>query len=508
MPFLFKRTNILAVVARTIESAVACLPQPSLMKEHLGSPLASNTPNLFLLNTRVWLKSLREIHQNPDFTVKDLSPEEIDQLCQGYDAIWCLGIYQPSPWSQRVADDNQRDVSSAFAITAYEPNPLIAANWEEWNSFVQKLHQRGVRVFIDFVSNHMAYDHPWTDTYPDMFMHNHDGSTAHGKDPNYPSWIDTSQIRYPNPQAREKMTNIILDLVDHADGLRCDLAMLLNPSTFKRTWGEDMQPFWPEAIAQAKQKAAALGKQFIFFAEAYWEEDQLRDAGFDYIYDSRHYNNMVGLVAPDNDHPQINLEQFKAHLRTVMWDRINQHKIIYIENQDEKRAAEVFGIQKANALAIVTACLPAPWMVHQGEAEGYRLHIDMQEDHTHGNEDVDIGTQKLHARLLALRQTPLFRQGEWRIPPLIDGDNMVAQQVESSREGAIICTNLSDWESGGHIFLPPDAINVRVFNINTGTEITNRAELFSSSDEIQQTLYIHNHPWQSQIIIYDRAGNQ
>lgn len=499
------------MVTRTLESVVACLPQPSLMKEHLGSPLPGNTPNMFLLNTRVWLKSLRETHQNPYFTVKDLSDIELDQLRQGYDAVWCLGIYKPSAFShERATTKWGRDVSSAFAVMDYEPNPLIAANWEEWDAFVQKLHQRGVKVFIDFVSNHMAYDHPWTNDFPNLFRQNYDGSIANGKDPNYADnpWEDTAQINYANSKVREKMTNVILNLVDHADGLRCDLAMLLNPSTFKRTWGEDMQPFWPEAIRQAKEKAAALGKQFIFFAEAYWEEDQLRDAGFDYIYDSRHYNNMYGLIKPDKDHPQINLEQFKAHLRKVMWDRNNQHGIVYIENQDEKRAADIFGIQKANALAVVTACLPAPWMVHQGEAEGYKLHIDMQEDHTHGDEDVDIGTQELHARLLALRQTPLFREGEWRMPPLIDGDSMVAQQVESSREGAIICTNLSDWESGGHIFLPPDAINVRVFNINNGIEITNRAEIVTANDGLQQTLYIHTHPWQSQIIIYDRASNQ
>jgi hypothetical protein len=38
------------------------------------------------------------------------------------------------------------------------------------------------------------------------------------------------------PEVHQAMTEQLLSLVDHVDGLRCDMAMLLNPSTFLRTW--------------------------------------------------------------------------------------------------------------------------------------------------------------------------------------------------------------------------------------------------------------------------------
>ena len=34
-----------------------------------------------------------------------------------------------------------------------------------------RLRQRGLRLMLDFVPNHMAPDHPWIDEHPDYFVH-------------------------------------------------------------------------------------------------------------------------------------------------------------------------------------------------------------------------------------------------------------------------------------------------------------------------------------------------
>ena len=71
------------------------------------------------------------------------------------------------------------------------------------------------------------------------------------------------------------MKQILLKLARVADGVRCDMAMLILPDVFKRTWGERSLPadgmapvdetFWPEATAQVK----AQNPEFIFMAEVY-----------------------------------------------------------------------------------------------------------------------------------------------------------------------------------------------------------------------------------------------
>ena len=88
-------------------------------------------------------------------------------------------------------------------------------------------------------------------------------------------------------------------IADRADGARCDMAMLLEPEVFARTWGERARPrdgtppvdrpFWPDAIARIRQRHP----QFLFVAEVYWDlEWALQEEGFDFTYDKRLYDRL------------------------------------------------------------------------------------------------------------------------------------------------------------------------------------------------------------------------
>jgi hypothetical protein len=68
---------------------------------------------------------------------------------------------------------------------------------------------------------------------------------AHGRDPHFPGWNDTLQLNYANPLVIEAMTGELLSLAERCDGLRCDMAMLVLPEVFERTWGQRPPPFWP-----------------------------------------------------------------------------------------------------------------------------------------------------------------------------------------------------------------------------------------------------------------------
>src|SRR4029078_11491133 len=84
------------------------------------------------------------------------------------------------------------------------------------------------------------------------------------------------------------------------DGVRCDMAMLLEPPIIQRTWGDRSlpvdgsrpkdAPFWREAIPAIKR----VNPGFLFIAEVYWDmEWELQEAGFDYTYDKRLYDRLV-----------------------------------------------------------------------------------------------------------------------------------------------------------------------------------------------------------------------
>jgi hypothetical protein len=105
---------------------------------------------------------------------------------------------------------------------------------------------------------------------------------AHGRDPHFPGWPDTLQLNYGNPKMQEAMIGELLTVAEQCDGVRCDMAMLVLPEVFKRTWDIRAQPFWPRATQRVRQQVS----DFRFTAEVYWDlEWTLQQQSFDYAYD-------------------------------------------------------------------------------------------------------------------------------------------------------------------------------------------------------------------------------
>ena len=85
------------------------------------------------------------------------------------------------------------------------------------------------------------------------------------------------------------MIGELLKIAGQCDGVRCDMAMLVLPDVFERTWGIPARPFWPEATRRVRERAP----DFCFMAEVYWDlEWTLQQQGFDYTYDKRLYDRL------------------------------------------------------------------------------------------------------------------------------------------------------------------------------------------------------------------------
>ena len=78
---------------------------------------------------------------------------------------------------------------------------------------------------------------------------------AHGRDPYFPGWTDTLQLDYANPATHEAMAGELLAVAGRCDGVRCDMAMLVLPDVFERTWGRrPATSFWPDAIGRVRER--------------------------------------------------------------------------------------------------------------------------------------------------------------------------------------------------------------------------------------------------------------
>ena len=85
------------------------------------------------------------------------------------------------------------------------------------------------------------------------------------------------------------MIGELLKIASQCDGVRCDMAMLVLPDVFERTWGRRAPLFWPTATQRVRERVPG----FIFMAEVYWDlEWTLQQQGFDYAYDKRLYDRL------------------------------------------------------------------------------------------------------------------------------------------------------------------------------------------------------------------------
>jgi hypothetical protein len=222
---------------------------------------------------------------------------------------------------------------------------------------------------------------------------------AHGRDPYFPGWPDTLQLNYGNPATQDAMIGELVKLAGQCDGVRCDMAMLVLPDVFERTWSIPTQPFWPKAT----QRVRELVPDFCFMAEVYWDlEWTLQQQGFDYTYDKRLYDRLRdGHARPVREHFHAGLDYQTKLAR-------------FLENHDEPRAAATFSPEVHEAAAVMTFLSPGLRFFHQGQFAGRKKRVSPHL--VRGPEEpIDQRLEEFYDRLLAVLRQPVVRDGQWQL---------------------------------------------------------------------------------------------
>ncbi|MBM4287232.1 MAG: alpha-amylase [Deltaproteobacteria bacterium] len=447
-------------------------------------------PSLYQINTRVWLREQANTSGGPA-TLADIPDTFLDRLvAMGFDYVWFLGLWQTGPagrlvslshsdWLKEFAATlpgfTEADVSgSPFAITGYT---LHRDFGQEADLFTlkERLRERGLKLIVDFVPNHTGPDHPWVQTHPEFYVQgNEDDLTrephnyrrvetgqgalilAYGRDPYFAGWPDTFQLNYRHPGLREAMTQELLKLAEIADGVRCDMAMLILPEVFQRTWGERSlppdgsppvdEPFWPETIGRVKAKNPG----FLFMAEVYWDlEWTLMQQGFDYCYDKSLYDRLLSRDAG----------AVRAHLWAEM---AYQNRLArFLENHDEPRAAHDFPPPLHQAAAVITFFTPGLRFFHEGQLEGRRVKVSMHLGRR-PEEPIDHELMEFYRKLLAGLKRPEVRDGRWQlleIRPAWEGNPTWDRFLAFAWEGEtgqrlIVAVNYGPTQGQCHVILP------------------------------------------------------
>lgn len=475
-------------------------------------------PVVYEINTWVWLSELSHQYDRT-ITLGSVPREEWDRLAGlGIDALWLMGVWERSPAGIRIASQNKGLIADfKQALPDFLPEDNIGSPYCVRNYVVDRhlggpdglararcmLKDLKIQLILDFVTNHVAPDHPWVMDHPEYFIQGNwedlkrdDGSFiltgdrvfACGRDPYYPAWPDVLQLDAFHPDMRQAMIATVSEIARLCDGIRCDMAMLMLNSVFAQTWGRraGIQPakeFWTELIQPIRKNHP----HFLFIAEAYWGlEWQLQQLGFDFCYDKRLYDRL--------EHG--NAESVRLHLCA---DRSYQDRLVrFIENHDEPRAAAAFSPQRERAAAITIATIPGARLFYEGQFEGRKVRLPVFLGRRPA-ESLDPEIQAFYRELFKILSSDCFRNGEWRLcelsgwPDNAGYENLVAWCWKDDRERYLIVVNLSHAAVQGQVQLPWHDLNDRSWSLTD--YFTDSIYEINGSTLLQPGLYVDLPPW-------------
>ena len=178
-------------------------------------------------------------------------------------------------------------LGSYYSISDYiSVNPEYGT-LDDFDSIVREAHSLGMKVIIDWVANHTAWDHVWTLTRPEFFSKNESG----GFRPPFPDWSDVIHLNYENKNLWLAMADAMRFWVSNfdIDGFRCDMAHLVPLDFWKYARTEldkGKSLFWLAETEEPRYHEAfdaSYTWEFLHKMESYWKRETNMDGLFDVL---------------------------------------------------------------------------------------------------------------------------------------------------------------------------------------------------------------------------------
>ncbi|MGO8929026.1 MAG: alpha-amylase family glycosyl hydrolase [Limisphaerales bacterium] len=259
----------------------------------------------------------------------------------GVTILWLMPIH---PQGEKM---RKGTLGSPYAVRDYYAiNPDYGTE-ADLKRLVSEAHQRGLKVIIDIVANHTAWDSVLMQ-HPEFYKQDASGNII----PPVKEWTDVAGLNYANPQLREYMVAMLKHWVDPAgfnlDGFRCDVAADVPTS------------FWEEARAELTK----VKPDIMMLAEA--SKPELLTNAFDLDYSWPLHSTLNDVLlrgAPASEFKRSWEESQKQFPKGSLHLRFS-------DNHDEARAIARFSIKGALAASALMFSLDGVPLLYNGMEVG------------------------------------------------------------------------------------------------------------------------------------------
>jgi glycosidase len=171
----------------------------------------------------------------------------------GVGILWFMPIHP-------IGEVNRKGTLGSY----YSVKDYLAVNPEhgtidDFKDLVNKIHEAGMYVIIDWVANHTAWDNPLVTEHPEWYTKDADGNFV----PPVADWADVIDLNFDNEGLQEYMINALKFWVEECniDGYRCDVAGMV-PMDFWNKTREELDKIKPVFMLAEDEKPEHHEKAF------------------------------------------------------------------------------------------------------------------------------------------------------------------------------------------------------------------------------------------------------
>lgn len=165
-------------------------------------------------NATIYEVNVRQHTPEGTFNAFEKDLARLDSM--GVDILWFMPIYP-------IGIENRKgSLGSYYSVKDYTAVNPEFGSMDDFKRLVKNAHDRGMKVILDWVANHTAWDNAWVINHPEWYVHDTSGKIVAP----VADWSDVADLNYDNAEMRKAMLDAMKFWIKEADvdGYRCDVA--------------------------------------------------------------------------------------------------------------------------------------------------------------------------------------------------------------------------------------------------------------------------------------------
>ena len=338
----------------------------------------------------------------PEGTIRAAEAQLPRLKALGVDILWLMPVHPIGEKNRKGSLGSPYSVRDYYAV-----NPEFGSK-EDLKAFVAAAHANGMKVILDWVANHSAWDNPLVDEHPEYYERDWKGDF-------HPTpwwdWSDIIDFDFAQPGIRRYMADAMLHWVREVgvDGFRADVAAYVPLD------------FWEQLRAELEAE-----KPVFLLAEAQMRD--LHHRAFDASYAWGWYNALADIAKGKADVGAL----FGYYSENESAWPAGAMRMVYAENHDQNAwhgtQFETFGPALPNVIALSMVGEGIP-LIYNGQEAGNPKRLEFFEKDPIAWRPHPVGD--LYRRLIAFRDAhPALHNAPWgaRMIPVV---NSAPQKVFS-----------------------------------------------------------------------------